>query len=52
MNPKNIINAVKVTIILFVVTLQYLSLSKQNNWTNSIEIEKYLKWKKLIGRSK
>ena len=46
MNLKNIINAVKVTIILFVVTQQYYlvtNLSKQNNWTNSIEIEKYLK---------
>ena len=49
MNLKNIINAVKVTIILFVeivVTQQYYlitRLSKQNNWTNSIEIEKYLK---------
>ena len=47
MNLKNIINAEKVTIILFVVTLQYYLitnlLSKQNNWTNIIEIEKYLK---------
>ena len=42
MNLKNIINAVKVTKLI-------KSISKQNNWTNSIEIEKYLKYKKNYG---
>ena len=46
MNLKNIINAVKVTIILFVAshsTVLFNHLVNKNNWTNSIEIEKYLK---------